>query len=60
MTAENTILLLYPTTSDVVMGQALKDAFQEQGIPFTELVIEHNYVQVLDELEKSVIPVVLS
>lgn len=60
MTAQNTILLLYPTTTNVVMGQALKLAFQEQGIPVKELVIEQNYAQVLDEVEKLVIPVVIS
>ncbi|NOZ37164.1 MAG: hypothetical protein GXP11_03660 [Gammaproteobacteria bacterium] len=60
MTVENTILLLYPTTTNVVMGQALKVAFQELGIPVKELVIEHNYAQVLDEVEKLVIPVVVS
>lgn len=60
MTAENTILLLYPTSSDVVTGQPLKAAFLERGIPFKELVIEHNYAQVLDEVEKLVTPVVVS
>jgi len=60
MTAENTILLLYPTSTNVVMGQALKAAFQEQGVPVKELVIEHNYAQVLDEVEKLAIPVVVS
>lgn len=60
MTTQNTILLLYPTTTNVEMGQALKLAFQEQGIPVKELVIEQNYAQVLDEVEKLVIPVVIS
>ena len=60
MTAENTILLLYPTVADEMAGQALKEAFQRMGIPVEELVIEKNYTRVLDALEKAVIPVVVS
>ena len=60
MTAESTILLLYPAVADEMAGQALKEAFQGMGIPVEELVIEKDYTRVLDALEKAVIPVVVS
>ncbi len=59
MTAERTILLLYPAAANKATGQALKAAFQERDIEVNELVIEQNYAQVLDALEKAVIPVVV-
>ncbi len=59
MTAETTILLLYPAVANKTKGQALKAAFQERDIEVNELVIEQNYAQVLDALEKAVIPVVV-
>jgi predicted O-linked N-acetylglucosamine transferase (SPINDLY family) len=59
MTAANTILLLYPTAADEMTGQTLKDAFQKMGITVEELVIEQNYIRVLDAVEKAVIPVVI-
>ena len=60
MTTEKTVLLLYPTAADETAGQTLKETFQELGIAVEELVIEQNYAQVLDSLEKTVIPVVVS
>ncbi len=60
MTAENTILLLYPTAADEMKGQMLKEACQGMGIPVEELVIEKNYAQVLDAVEAAVTPVVVS
>lgn len=59
MTTQKTVVLLYPTAADQAAGQALKDAFQSLGTPVEELVIQQNYSQVLDQLEKAVIPVVV-
>ncbi len=59
MTAETTILLLYPAVANKSKGQSLKEAFQERDIEVHELVIEQNYVQVLNALEKAVTPVVV-
>ena len=60
MTAGNTILLLYPTAADKTAGQTLKEEFQALGIGVEELIIDQNYAQVLDAVEKAVIPVVVS
>jgi len=60
MTTDNNILLLYPTAADEKSGQALKDAFQSMGVAVEDMVIEQNYDRVLDAVEKSVIPVVVS
>ncbi len=60
MTAEKTILLLYPAVANKTKGQSLKEAFQALDVVLNELVIEQNYAQVLDALEKAVTPVVVS
>jgi len=60
MTAERTILLLYPAVADKTKGRVLKEAFQELDIKVNELVIEQNYAQVLNALEKAVIPVIVN
>ncbi len=60
MTAERTILLLYSAVADKTKGRVLKEAFQELDIKVNELVIEQNYAQVLNALEKAVIPVIVN
>ena len=58
MTEQKTVLLLYPTAADQSAGQALKQAFQEEGLGVEELVVDQNYAEVLDRLEQPVIPLV--
>lgn len=38
----------------------MKEALQAQGSAVIETVVEHNYAEVLDQLEQDVIPVVVN
>ena len=58
MNTEKTVLLLYPEAIDQQVGQALKNGLDALDAPVKEIVIDQNYDEVLDWLEKSVVPVV--
>ncbi|MFC1589641.1 hypothetical protein ACFL3P_05145 [Pseudomonadota bacterium] len=60
MTNKKTVLLLYPSATEQASGQAMKEALQAQGSAVIETVVEHNYAEVLDQLEQDVIPVVVN
>lgn len=60
MNTKKTVLILYPKMSDRQAGESLKSVFNASNTPVEEVVIEDNYDEVLNLLEKHVIPVVVS
>lgn len=59
MNEQKTVLILYPVQADQKTGQKLKLAFEAEGSPVDEMVIENNTEQVLDRLMQPVLPVVI-